>query len=154
MSGLRFQWTGLTRISGRERRTLMVGMTATVLIIAGAMGTRGAQTWSSYTDALNLKRQRAGRLETSARARPQVTAHLSSARAALLPYRVRLLRGATAEVAAASLQQHVQAIASIAQLQVGRVDVERADSVHTSRLRAIRVVVNAQGDVYGLASFL
>jgi hypothetical protein len=145
---------GLTALSPRDRRTLLIGGTiiSTIVLVARTLPVwrewderSRAEAVSAATELATLERGLAllPALRDSARAR---TARAEAQRA-------RMIAGETVTVAGAALATHVTDIADDLGLRVESVQI-RPDTVFRSGHARVAVRVNASGDVTHLTDLL
>jgi hypothetical protein len=141
-------------LSSRDRRTLIVGVSAVGVLLALGRGVPTLVQWQSAqraeaaTISTDLAVARAG-----ARLMPQLLDSLRSRQARLAAIDSAMLGGSTPAAAAAGLASALQDIAADASVKVSAMQLQ-ADSAGTGGVVQVGVRVTAVSDVYGLLALL
>jgi len=141
-------------LSSRDRRTLIVGVSAVGVLLALGRGVPTLVQWQSAqraeaaTISTDLAVARAG-----ARLMPQLLDSLRSRQARLAVIDSAMLVGSTPAAAAAGLASALQDIADDASVKVSAMQLQ-ADSAGTGGVVQVGVRVTAVSDVYGLLALL
>ncbi len=138
----------------RERRTLAIGATVVaVAYLAIAWVLPAAARWRDREAMIEALRRQRAQLVALAERRESLEQGLRARLAAAEALPVRVVRGRTVALAAASMQEVLQEYATASRISVTRLDVASApDSVGGAL--ALPATVAATGDIYGLADFL
>jgi hypothetical protein len=110
--------------------------------------------WTIREDALAANRERHARLASLVSSEPAIRRALAERRSAYAGSVQLLLAGATPALAGSNLQALLQQYAEESFVQLNRVDVAGAPKAERPGLLSVPVVLQGQGDVYGLVDFL
>jgi hypothetical protein len=110
--------------------------------------------WSAREQTLGARLDEQARLRAVVASAPGVRAAVAAERAAGRETGSLLLAGATPALAASSLQVLLRRYAEESQIQLDRVDVAGQPKADQPGLLAIPVVLQGQGDIYGLVDLL
>ena len=145
----------LNGLSRRER--LFVGVGAGVLALAFATTLvilPEIDRWSARETALEAHAEQRARLEALVESETALRRTLAGRRQAQAGAMRLMLVGATPALAASNLQALLQQYAEESWVQLNRVDVAGQLKADRPGLVAVPVVLQGQGDVYGLVDFL
>jgi type II secretion system (T2SS) protein M len=112
------------------------------------------ERWTSREAALEANRQRGARLQALVASESALRQALQTRRRDHAATMQLLLVGATPALAASNLQAQLQQYADESFVQLNRVDVVGEPKAERPGLVAIPVVLQGQGDVYGLVDYL
>lgn len=113
-----------------------------------------ADHWSTREQALGARLAEQARLRAVVASEPALRSSVAAERAAGRTTGSLLLAGATPALAASSLQVLLRRYAEESQIQLDRVDVAGQPKADQPGLLAIPVVLQGQGDIYGLVDLL
>jgi hypothetical protein len=113
-----------------------------------------ADRWAAREAAYDASRERWTRLASLVASGPALEASLRRVRDAGRASDALLVPGTTPALAASGLQMVLRRYAEESQVQLDRVDVAGQPKPDRPGLLAIPVVLQGQGDVYGLVDFL
>ena len=142
-------------LSPRERRFVAGGAAVAAALLATTLVALPAlDRWTLREDALAANRERHARLASLLSSEPALRRALAERRSAYAGSVQLLLAGATPALAGSNLQALLQQYAEESFVQLNRVDVAGAPRAERPGLLSVPVVLNGQGDVYGLVDFL
>jgi hypothetical protein len=110
--------------------------------------------WTAREAALAANLERYDRLRAMVSGEPALRRALGERRRDQAGTMRLLLAGATPALAASNLQALLQQYAEESLVQLNRMDVAGAPKAHGPGLVAVPIVLQGQGDVYGLVDFL
>lgn len=134
---------------------MIAGSVVSVLaLLATQVALPLADRWSAREATLAARQDEASRLRGIVDGEPMLRAALSAQRASAQGTNVLLLAGSTPALAASGLQVLLRRYAEESQVQLDRVDVAGQPKADQPGLLAIPVVMQGQGDIYGLVDLL
>ena len=142
-------------LSRRERIVLVAGAGIAALALAVVLVILPTvDRWSAREAALSAARERHARLAGLVAGEKGLWDALSRRPAAQAGTMRLLLAGATPALAASNVQAMLQQYAEESLVQLNRVDVAGALKTERPGLASVPVLLQGQGDIYGLVDFL
>jgi hypothetical protein len=142
-------------LKARERRTLALGVTVSLLALAFAyVALPFARRWQAREQLIAAESERVAELRGLVSNEQALRTALAERTSQLEAEPQRLLAGRTPALAAASLQSLLQEFADQSRLTVSRLDVVSAPDASAEGLPTIPATVSALGDVYGMTEML
>lgn len=170
MKALRSLSDWYRRLNARERRVIAAGAAVSAVALGATFVVLPLATrWSTREAAIEAKREQLARLDELIRREEAIQRSVESRRQARRGHTLRLLTGATPDVAASSLQELIQRYATESDVNLDRFDAERARGMSgeeegaarprvrgdsLANVETIPVSMSAQGDVHGLVALL
>jgi hypothetical protein len=155
MRALRSHSAWLRSLSRRERSFVLVGAALVALALATTLLVLPAMDrWSARQEALAANVERRARLQALVGSEAGLRKALAERRQAQAGTMRLLLAGATPALAASNLQALLQQYAEESLVQLNRVDVAGQLKADRPGLASVPVLLQGQGDVYGLVDFL
>ena len=141
--------------SARERRTIRIGLTVSLIALTVAYGVVPlARRWREREDVIAADLDRLARLRGLIASEDRLEGAARERAEALSAGSQRLLEGRTPALAASALQAAIQELADRSRVTVSRLDVAGAPDPGATGLPMIPATVAAVGDVYGLGELL
>ncbi|MEJ2546457.1 MAG: type II secretion system protein GspM [Gemmatimonadota bacterium] len=145
------------RLSGRERRTIVVGgVVAVLLLLVFRVAFPVASRWNERETRIEAQAEQLARVEARVATRAELRATLDSLEARREATARRLIDGNTAALAASSLQSLINGYALRSGVSVIRIDsdVDRGTDGDEIGLIEIPLRLSARGDIWGLVDLL
>jgi hypothetical protein len=151
------------RLSSRERRVLMAGALASVLIVLGALVvTPFVRDWRDREEAIAAKAEQLARLEALAASEEMLQQSAAQLRDALGRRSQKLLDGSTVALAGSALQSLVRSYGERSRVSILRMNPAAAgtgaddggDGNGSADVAPIALSLTAEGDIYGLVDLL
>jgi hypothetical protein len=144
----------ITSISGRDRRTLIVGCATLVLLIGASRGAPALRDALARRVAIQAAlRRRLAAARAAGRMMPALRDSLVARRTRLAALNAHVITASTPAAASAMLGALVERIADDANIKVSSLDL-RSDSVAKSSTTRLSLRMTAEGDAAGLGTFL
>jgi type II secretory pathway component PulM len=155
MRALHSHFAWLRSLSRRERIFVLAGAALVALALATTLLVLpGMDRWTAREEALAANVERRARLEALVGSEAGLRKALAEGRRAQAGTIRLLLAGASPALAASNLQALLQQYAEESLVQLNRVDVAGQLKAERPGLVSVPVVLQGQGDVYGLVDFL
>jgi type II secretory pathway component PulM len=155
MRALRSHFVWFSGLSRRERLFVLAGAGIVSLVLAITLVVLPAlDRWTAREAALAASRDRHARLLGLVSSEKALRAALGERRRTQAGTMRLLLAGATGALAASNLQALLQQYAEQSLVQLNRVDVVGQPKADRPGLVSVPVMLQGQGDIYGLVDFL
>ena len=155
MRALRSLSAWLSGLSRRERLFVVAGAGIAALMLAITFGVLPAlDRWSTREAELAANRERRTRLLGLVSSEESLRQALNDRRRSQAGTMRLLLVGATPALAASNLQALLQQYAEESLVQLNRVDVAGEPKADRPGLVSVPILLQGQGDIYGLVDFL
>jgi type II secretory pathway component PulM len=155
MRALRSHSAWFSGLSRRERVFVIVGaITVALALVVTLLGLPAVERWTTREAAIATNRERHARLAALVAGERGLRRALGERRTTQAGTMRLLLAGATPALAASNLQALLQQYAEESMVQLNRVDVVGEPKTERPGLLSVPVVLQGQGDIYGLVDFL